>query len=271
MGDFFAKLKKKIFGRPKDIEQIDRHDDMVGKTDEIVPTPEPIRQEPSESFPQPEREPYFIQIGFDFGTAFCKCVCRDMFLDKAWIHFFPGSEDSEIPFLIPSSLCFDGENLQLIRNGQRAYESGGLYHLKMALQKISLEEWRDNMLEPFRTAAPGDSDEDVARFVELCAVYLIAGAIGNVKHEIAKHYPGKVEDDHLAINMAVPVADANHPRVRERFEKVLRLSWVSAEDLAGHPSTSYAEMVSLIETKGSRKAHSRAILRYMTGFVSPAP
>jgi len=32
------------------------------------------------------RDPYFIQIGLDFGTSYSKCICRDIMTDKAWIY-----------------------------------------------------------------------------------------------------------------------------------------------------------------------------------------
>src|SRR5690606_27470064 len=68
-----------------------------------------------------KREPYFVQIGFDFGTAFCKCVCRDMILDKAWIHCPPGSERAEMPYLIPSALGCDGHTLNHATGVHGAY------------------------------------------------------------------------------------------------------------------------------------------------------
>lgn len=31
-------------------------------------------------------DPYFIQIGFDFGTSYSKCICRDVMKNKAWVY-----------------------------------------------------------------------------------------------------------------------------------------------------------------------------------------
>jgi len=56
------------------------------------------------------RQPYVIQIGFDFGTSYSKCVCRDVMTDKAWVHIPDKCAANELPFLIPSVL--------LLKNGQ---------------------------------------------------------------------------------------------------------------------------------------------------------
>lgn len=45
-----------------------------------------------------KRPPYFIQIGFDFGTSYSKCVCRDVMTDKAWVHIPDKCVANELPF-----------------------------------------------------------------------------------------------------------------------------------------------------------------------------
>ncbi|MGE4579274.1 MAG: hypothetical protein AB7F21_07015 [Desulfuromonadales bacterium] len=199
-----------------------------------------------------KREPFFVQIGLDFGTAFCKCVCRDMFLDKAWIHCVPGRENEEMPFLSPSAIRFNGRSLQKVRNLQGAYEENGLYHIKMALQQVGLADWTASVLQPFKEAAQKASENDLVKFVEVCTIYLLSGVLGGIKSEIHLRYPGKVEGDYLAVNMAVPVADANHPKVCRLFDKALRLAWLLADDLAGHPDVSYVDMLSLLAKKSKQ-------------------
>ncbi len=49
------------------------------------------------------RKPYLLQVGFDFGTAFSKCVIRDVALDKAWVFQPDNVCFPKLPFLIPGS------------------------------------------------------------------------------------------------------------------------------------------------------------------------
>jgi len=200
----------------------------------------------------PKRGPYFIQVGLDFGTAYCKCVCRDMFLDKAWVHTVPGRDKAELPFLVPSAIRFDGHSLQRVSNLHGAYEENGLYHVKMALQRVGLEDWAAPVLQPFKEAARTINEQDVARFVGICTIYLLAGVLGGIKNEIRSRYPGEIEGDYLAVNMAVPVADANHPKVNRLFDRALRLAWVLADELEGYPDITYVDMRSLLAKKSKQ-------------------
>ncbi|MDO9508606.1 MAG: hypothetical protein Q7I97_04585, partial [Thermovirgaceae bacterium] len=91
-------LKKKLFGkepRQPDTQPIQpfplAKDSVPGISDSIT-------------VPPTTRQPYFIQIGFDFGTSYSKCVCRDIMTDKAWVHIPNKCAGQELPFLIPSAL-----------------------------------------------------------------------------------------------------------------------------------------------------------------------
>lgn len=258
MNGFFLKLKARLFGKPKNSERIKPHKDNTKRPDALIPPPEPIQSMLPVTSDYEDREPYFIQIGLDFGTAFCKCVYRDIIIDKARIHYPSETEDSKMPFLIGSSLCFDGKTMQKTKNTQKKYHQTELNYVKTALQKVGLHEWKAPVLEQYRAAAPGESDEDMAKFVEVCAIYLIAGVLGNVKREADRPHPGKNKNDYMAVNMAIPVADTNNPVVHTLFERTLRRAWILADDLAGHPSISYTELTSLIKAK-SDKAEAKRV------------
>lgn len=191
------------------------------------------------------KDPYFIQIGLDFGTAYCKCVCRDMMLDHAWVHIPKNSEDTNLPFLIPSSVSFDNGVLSRANSVSETYRSGILPHVKMALQSVGLERWNDPVLNSYRDGIPNGTNKDLKRLVQICAIYLLAGILGSVKRDIAKRFPGKVENDYIAVNMAIPVADKNRPEVSEIFEKVLRYAWVMTDELFAKPQISVEDLYSL--------------------------
>ena len=248
MAGFFAKLKALVFGEPTKVDTPARREAPPARPEatgadqsKYKQPPPPVRSAGA------DREPYFVQVGFDFGTAFCKCICRDVFLDKAWIHMPPGRTNAELPFLMTSAIHYDGARIQHLTDGSGAYVEGGLYHIKMALQSIGLRDWDAPVLKPYRLAVCSTTNSDVAQFVESCTVYLIAGALGNVKREVVGRFAGDVEGDYLAVNMAVPVADADHSGVSSVFDRVLRSAWVLADDLAGHPPIAYSQLREMIE------------------------
>ena len=194
-----------------------------------------------------ERQPYFIQIGFDFGTSYCKCICRDVMIDKAWVHIPRDAQDLEFPFLIPSTLVLKDGVIGHVSNCRAHYPENGLYHLKHALVKTALQEWDDPALIPY--CGNGGSEErcQLTTLVEACAVYFLAGAFGMVRADVRRRLPtfGKRPDDYMAINLAVPVADAERPEVNALFHKVLCEAWNLADQLAGHPPLPLTELESL--------------------------
>ncbi len=247
MAEFFQKLKERIFGKSHKTGAVPREQAAAGSPARLVANQVPAEPKRPSLPPPPQRDPYFVQIGFDFGTAFSKCVCRDMYIDKAWVHIPISHAGTEYPFLIASAVCFDGENFRHSESTTGAYQKGGLHHVKMALVKVVLEEWDDPLLRTYRATAPDPSNTGLARFVESCAIYLIGGALGRVRQEVRERFGGRIDGDYLAVNMAVPVADADHPKVMELYECVLRTAWVLSDELAGYPPTPSHQMTELIE------------------------
>ena len=243
MAGFFEKLGKKLFGqkstssRTRSVE----HGTPQARQKEVR-RPSPPKQRSVR-----QREPYFVQIGFDFGTAFSKCVCRDIMLDKAWVYTPNGGIGNQMPFLMHNAVSFDGLCFGYQVNPSGAYTQNALMHIKMALQKIGLDDLNNGVLMPFKRVLPKLDSVDLPEFVELCAVYLLAGMFGDIKADISARYPGQCDDDYIAINMAVPVADANDEGVNKVFERVLRIAWVLADELAGHPEQSLMELASAVE------------------------
>lgn len=242
MAGFFEKLGKKLFGQKNTVSArpIDRAASKSTRNADRYPpsaTKKSARQ----------RDPYFVQIGFDFGTAFSKCVCRDVMLDKAWVYTPHAGTEAQLPFLMDNAVSFDGSSLSYHSNPTGAYTKNALIHTKMALQKIGLNEPNNAVLMPFKDALPGYGGTNLADFVEICTVYLLAGMFGDIKADITARYPGHCDDDYIAINMAVPVADANHKGVNHVFDRVLRLAWVLSDELRGHPEKSLLELASAVK------------------------
>lgn len=239
MNGFFERLKELLFGKPESVQK------------PIILPPAKAKVTTKRTPERPARkEPFFVQVGLDFGTAFSKCVWRDVNLEKAWVYLPRKPADRTLPFLQSSLILHQNGVLKPAGGSPGEYVEGGLYHIKLALEKVGAEEWNDAALQPFRGAIQSSQPLLLAPFVEQCAVYLLSGILGEVRQEIRKRYPGCVEGDYMAVNMAVPVADANHSHIEARFDRVLRLAWLLADELAGHPPTSCIELQKMIESKG---------------------
>jgi hypothetical protein len=206
-----------------------------------------IESSPPTALASKRQQPYFIQIGFDFGTSFSKCVCRDVMTDKAWVQIPSKFKGHELPFLIPSALLFMDGKFQDVQEQGVHYPEGGLYHLKHALVKIALAQLDDPVLEPYRRASEQADVGQLAGFVESCAVYFLAGALGAVREQIRQRMTdfGKHPDDYMAVNLAVPVADAEQPDVNRLYHAILCEAWSLADTIQGHPSMDLKELKSL--------------------------
>lgn len=252
MAGFFKRLKEELFGKsavPKGDE-----DSGIGYdvSKDVVESGGSVTRKPG-------RTAYFVQIGLDFGTAFCKCVCRDVTVgDRAWVHLPEQGANADLPFLTSSSLSFSNGKLEHSRGAGSDYTADGLAHIKMALEKVALKCWDDPVLIPFKSKSAEAGNVPLAEFVEGCAVYLLAGILGGVRKDIAGRFSGHIEGDYQAVNMAVPVANAEDPQVCELFNRVLRLAWVLADEFRGFPASSWA-FVSERIAAASEKAESSAI------------
>lgn len=231
MAGFFKRLQEQLFGKPAAPTEQEANelaqDSSRGKAGE----------DPRSS--RDFREPFFVQIGLDFGTAFCKCVCRDVNVgDRAWVHLPETIANPRLPFLIPSSLRFSEGRLSHATDSSGGYSSDGLAHVKMALERVALERWDDAVLSDFKLKASEAGEVPLAEFVEGCAVYLLGGILGEVRKSVTKRFNGPVAGDYLAVNMAVPVANAENPVVNQLFSRVLCKAWCLADTLCGFPSIS---------------------------------
>lgn len=250
--DVFKRIRERIFGngespKPEEVHKVEK-----------VSKPKTVRKSSSPpSTEAPSSSDHFIQIGFDFGTAFSKCVYRDVLLDKAWIHLPPSTKESEMPFLLPSVLHHHNGTLSQPGSAGGAYKAGGLYHVKMALEKVGKEDWDAPELVAYQKIATKLGIE-LSAFVETCAVYFIAGALGGVLKELKTRFKGVSTDGQIFVNMAVPVADIDHPKVSEAFDRALRRAWVLSAKFAGFPKTNVAELMEMIR-KASPKANGSRV------------
>jgi hypothetical protein len=251
LNDLVRGLKEKIFGREEQRQDVappapmpmpETHDKAVPVTPKA--TPRTI---------QSRRQPHFVQIGFDFGTAYSKCVCRDLMTNKAWVHLPSNPASQELPFLIPSTLVIENNQLKHQAKIGVHYPHNGLNHLKLALEKVALKKWDDPALDSYRRVVVHTDRSRLTSLVEASAIYFLAGALGEVRRQVKHRLGGFGDhpDDYMAVNLALPVADAEKPAVNHLYHRVLCQAWVLADRLAGHPSIEMGDLEALLsETQG---------------------
>lgn len=238
-------LKEKLFG--KEARQPETQKTKASPSAKVS-----VRQISDTTPIKPKRrQPYLIQIGFDFGTSYSKCVCRDVMTDKAWVHIPKKCEGEELPFLLSGALIVRDGKIGPVDNPQYQYPENGIYHLKHALVKTALEKWNDPVLDSYKIAIGTAEPGKLRDFVETCAVYFLAGALGEVRADIRKRFPafGSLKEDYMAVNLAVPVADAQLPKINALYQRILCEAWGMADKLTGHPSINFSELEALCKEK----------------------
>jgi len=89
-------------------------------------------------------------------------------------------------------------------------------------------------------------------------VYFLAGALGEVRETVRRRFPGfgKLPEDYMAVNLAVPVGDAEHPEVSDLYNRILREAWSLADHLSGHSPIHLTEIESLLKKSQSGQGQS---------------
>ncbi len=128
------------------------------------------------------------------------------------------------------------------------YSSESLPHIKMALRAVCQNDSSDFDLSPFFAAAGSESIEEVKRFVEIGVIYFLAGCLGGAKEAIKARLPefGSNPEDFIAVNCAVPVADAEEDDVCKVFDEALRKAWMLSDLLANHPEVDLSTLESFV-------------------------
>jgi len=217
----------------------------------IQPPHEPLKEAPKILDTTPpdhqKRDPYFIQIGFDFGTSYSKCVCRDIMTNKAWVYIHPKSQDPELPFLIPSALIIKNNRIFHVENTRTHYPENGLYDLKSALVLAANGNLDNPLLGPYRNAVRLKNSNQLPVFIQTCAIYFLAGVIGEVRKQVRERFPafGALPDDYIAINLAVPIEDAQQPVISRLYHRIICESWQLSDQLSGHPHIHLKELITM--------------------------
>jgi len=179
------------------------------------------------------RAPYLIQIGFDYGTAFSKCVYRDMVADRAWVHLDPARASEQDPYLIPSVVIHQGGVFSRHRDAGAGYPTNGLVHLKHALELVALDEWDSPPLRDYAGQSPAMDQAGLEKLVIAANVFFLANAYQEVLQGVRLRFPdfGSKSGDEARISMAIPVADAEHEDIAGLFRRVMIAAWSLAKQM----------------------------------------
>jgi hypothetical protein len=236
----FQSLKEKLFRKARNKPD----NEPIQSSTKSQTTPQ---LSDSTSHVHERKNPYFIQIGLDFGTSYSKCVCRDMMTNKAWVHINPKHQDQELPFLIPSALIIKNNIIFHVEDTKTHYPENGLYHLKSALVLAANGHLDNPLLDPYRNAVRLKNSNQFPVFLQTCAIYFLAGVLGEIRKQVREHFPGfgALPDDYMAINLAIPVEDAQQPVISTLYHRILCESWQLSDQLSGHPHIHLKELISL--------------------------
>ena len=180
--------------------------------------------------------------------------------NKAYVHHCSWSEGEEIPFLFPSALRFYNARISCAKDPNKQYPEGGLYHLKSALVKVALAQVSDPVLTPFQRVQEHTKGIDLTELVESCAVYFLARAFQDIRKQLKQRLPdfGDQVKDYLAINMAVPVENAEQCAVNDMFMRIFNEAWNLSKS-SGLPSEAAITELRAIREDGRRSSDPSSI------------
>lgn len=205
-----------------------------------------------------KREPYIFQIGFDFGTAYSKCVIRDLNIDNAFVYIPKFSIDDNMPFLFPSAVCFENGFFSTYKSKFNffAKEDIKLNYLKLALEGI-INRRNVNIIKKYQNCSKPFNIE-TNTFVFLSTVFFLAKSISDILTYIKFKFQdyGKNEHDMVAINMCIPVYCANEKRIELVFAKALNCAWNISTYLTNIDKVSIQDLI--IYTKQAFKLRTKS-------------
>ena len=183
-------------------------------------------------------------MGLDFGTAFSKCVVRDVGRGTARVLENSNPVDG-VPFLFRSVIGFRDQTL--ILNPPR--EDEGLPFAKMLLTALARRHsprgalllWQDYL----RCLPNGMSEIDG---VSLAVAWLLASILRAARILAGQMMPGfgAQPNDYFFVNLCVPVDDMQERTVISAFRTTLHLAWKMSSSDALPSSATIVELRSFV-------------------------
>lgn len=167
----------------------------------------------------PRRNPRIFNIGLDFGTAFTKCIVRDV--DKRRAYPLMVQIGDHATFLVPSEVRVSNDILAAPMDSL----PGGnpISYLKMALAAVAEPREKEAWLRNVKDTLPPQWREAAPSHIEALTAFFLSRVLRVANDFIREKVPdfGQIPGDHCSVNMAVPVGHAQHPGIENIFRKAL--------------------------------------------------
>jgi hypothetical protein len=198
-------------------------------------------------FSRPERKSrpdYVFNVGLDFGTAFIKCIVRDVGNKAAWP--LQVTLEGQKTFLIPSRVQIHNGRV----SGPLDPSGSGvsISYLKMALAatcgSATDDIWWQTVSADLKSALGDVRNEQI----NALTVFLLTHVLSAVRRFVVEMRPdfGVQKGDCCFVNMAVPVAHAESLAVQAVFHTALQQAYHFAFD-GGLPSGSMDDLLRSID------------------------
>ena len=174
-----------------------------------------------------KRAPYFIQIGFDFGTAYSKCIYRDVGVDRAFIYQPKTPYHHQQPFLLPVLLKYHENKVVEPKTAEGFHHANHLSLLKMALFHASSRNFDDITVQRCKEVLDCSTDQLLER-IEAATAHYLAHRFSEIIETIKLQFQGFGDhiDDSLFLNLAIPVANAAAEDTTVVFQRVVNAAWM---------------------------------------------
>ncbi len=172
------------------------------------------------------RPPYFIQVGFDFGTAFSKCIYRDVGANRAYVYQPELSFNAQLPFLLPVLLEHRDKKLVNPDQANGFHHQNHLSLLKMALFNITSGRGDDITVQRCKKVFKCKA-KLLRKRIEAATTYYLACKFSEIQDKIYSQFKGFGDNvnDSVFLNVAIPVAHASSPEIHKAFERVINTAW----------------------------------------------
>jgi hypothetical protein len=189
--------------------------------------------------------PMILVVGLDFGTAYTKCIVRDLNYRRATPLAF--NVNGGETFFLPSEVEWHSGRLRHPLDGFAGDGAHALTYLKMALTAAARGERSDALNAIMRAIGTSDSRQQRTQIQALVVFYLL-GVLRAVHRLIAEKWKdfGRNRADAIFYNMAVPVAHARQQAVESAFRECLSATVTLARREQPIPS-SLSTMVALVD------------------------
>ncbi len=228
LGEAFSKLKK-LFQRPTE-QPVAKETVAVAPPEIISPTVEPqipATTRPTHAPVVPSRAQRLWNIGLDFGTAYTKCIVRNLATEEAFLVPLHGTE-----YLLPTEVFCGSKFMWLHGDESKEENPTKVLHLKMALAEVSSGRMNGRWVEEFMRVVESSDEDGVPRHIEALTVYFLARVIQRARAFMLAQSPDFSEalGDRMMVNMAVPVAHAQDVGVSQNFQRCLKWAFLLSRE-----------------------------------------